>query len=356
MRTTSVRRRAGLLGLVAAALVAPVLPASAGPRLPGRIAYVGIDGTIRTIRPDGSGRKDLSPVGMVTGVSVSPDGSRVAFSQQATQTTDPYFSDVWVAGADLRGATPVGAVPGTLASEPTWSPDGSRLAYVQGVPAGLLGIGYQQQLWVMNRDGTGRRPVVALPGAVERLEWAPKGDAVAFVVDGQETSAAIGVVHVDATAPLPALVTHPPMIGVDKPHWSPDARWLSFMDSSSLYVVRPDGTGLRRLGPGDSYPFNGGAVWSPDGRTLASCLTSGGSFFGGVSGSGLTLVDVARPGRTRVLGSDPCLAPSWSPDGRSLAVVEVGSQQSSLDVVDARTGRARELDTGVWGIGLDWGR
>ena len=56
------------------------------------------------------------------------------------------------------------------------------------------------------------------------------------------------------------------------PAWSPDGRWIAFEREVNdrryvtVYVVRPDGTGLRRLSParvGQDW------AWSPDGRWIA---------------------------------------------------------------------------------------
>ena len=51
------------------------------------------------------------------------------------------------------------------------------------------------------------------------------------------------------------------------PAWSPDGRWLAFERAGHLYVIKVDGTGLRRLTrrpPGDRE-----AAWSPNGRYIA---------------------------------------------------------------------------------------
>jgi Tol biopolymer transport system component len=96
------------------------------------------------------------------------------------------------------------------------------------------------------------------------------------------------------------------------PAWSPDGRLIAFASSRSgggIYVVRPDGTAVRRLIRGPTSDV----VWSPDGRRLAYMGTNG--------------VYVARSdgrGRRRILGAGFSL-PVWAPNGRALAVVGRGA-------------------------------
>jgi Tol biopolymer transport system component len=92
------------------------------------------------------------------------------------------------------------------------------------------------------------------------------------------------------------------------PSWSPDGRLIAFASSrggGGIYVVRPDGAGLRRLVRGPTSDV----VWSPEGSRIA---------FMGISG-----IYVARKdgqNRQRILGTQFSL-PAWAPNGRELAVV-----------------------------------
>jgi len=46
--------------------------------------------------------------------------------------------------------------------------------------------------------------------------------------------------------------------------WSPDGQRIAFWDHDAIYVVNPDGSGLRRLAQ-NAFAFNS---WSPDGQKL----------------------------------------------------------------------------------------
>jgi Tol biopolymer transport system component len=135
---------------------------------------------------------------------------------------------------------------------------------------------------------------------------------------------------------------------ISPPDWSPDGRLIAFGfgNDEHLMTIRLDGTGIKRLG---SRTLRGrDPHWSPDGRQIAF----------------LEYSDSARPHRFRIL--DPASGrirtvfrsggsvwhQTWSPDGRSLAIVasmtieceEVETSDCetlSLWIVDPANGRRK---------------
>jgi Tol biopolymer transport system component len=111
----------------------------------------------------------------------------------------------------------------------------------------------------------------------------------------------------------------------EAPRWSRDGKQIIFDATEpntrvhQLFVVNANGTGLRKIGPGEC------ADWSPDNKQIA--FDDGGQVYvQNLDGQGRELV---TSGRT----------PRWSPDGSQLAVVE----NRMLYVVDLVTGERRAL-------------
>jgi Tol biopolymer transport system component len=108
------------------------------------------------------------------------------------------------------------------------------------------------------------------------------------------------------------------------PDWSPDGRLIAFASSrggGGIYIIRSDGTGLRRIFRGNASNLD----WSPDGRSLA---------FDGAGGISVLYRGVRRA--VRVLSGRRFSRPSWAPDGRRLAVVmELGDLSTGIYVVNA---------------------
>lgn len=122
-----------------------------------------------------------------------------------------------------------------------------------------------------------------------------------------------------------------------RPAWAPDGLRVAYLADRgtrhSLYLANADGSGVRLLLEGgvDS------ASWSPDGRLLAVARA-------GDRGFGLELVDAAS-GAARALptGLAQALDPTWSPDGARIAFA--GDAGSGFDVytISLAGGRRRRL-------------
>jgi WD40-like Beta Propeller Repeat len=115
------------------------------------------------------------------------------------------------------------------------------------------------------------------------------------------------------------------------PAASPDGRFVAALRGQQLWAMRPDGSGARMLAPSaDTFS------WSGDSRRLAF-------------GSGVAVWTVARWGGAprRVTDGTDDRAPSLSPDGRSIAFLRAGGQGWNLVV--RRNGRETVVAQQVWG-------
>jgi dipeptidyl aminopeptidase/acylaminoacyl peptidase len=90
--------------------------------------------------------------------SWSPDGSRIAF-------TSVRRHGIFVMNADGTSLRRVTTSP-SIDFQPTWSPDGRRLAFARNVP------GYHTDIFVVSVDGKGLRRLTTNRGADGDPDWA----------------------------------------------------------------------------------------------------------------------------------------------------------------------------------------
>jgi len=157
---------------------------------------------------------------------------------------------------------------------------------------------------------------VAAAGQTTRLIAEPYSGTIAFVRDG------LYVIHADGSG-----LRHitPPGIDVSGYKWSPNGRLIAYIGGyiggrgGSLWLVRPDGTGLRRLLRG-SQLASMGLSWSPDGKKIA--ITSPGPSAKEKTTDNCSIYVIPIHGshqsKLRDTGGS-CDNPSWSPRGDEIA-------------------------------------
>lgn len=120
------------------------------------------------------------------------------------------------------------------------------------------------------------------------------------------------------------------------PCWSPDGKRIAFQSdrdgTEQIYVMNVDGTALTKLtaAPGEKAM----PAWSHDGHQIAFCVTEESDIF--------IYVVSAEGGNPRRLTDG--MAPSWSPDDRTIAFNR--GQLPQIWLVDADGGSSRALVAG----------
>ena len=164
----------------------------------------------------------------------SPDGTRIAFARGGyAEVTDddpsPAYANrnIWLVSSDGSGVRQV--TNGRWHGSAGWSPNGERL--VTDTETGVVELGV---------DGSGRRMLVE--GDYSDPSWSPDGDLLLV-------SAGLGLGLGLAEGGQPPVEPLGTPVGFS-PDWSPDGKWIAFTDGENeadLWIVRPDGTGLRQL-------------------------------------------------------------------------------------------------------------
>ena len=126
----------------------------------------------------------------------SPDGRRIAFSRTEPSLDPGPNAQIWVMDADGTGAHRVTDESfAHEATQPAWSPDGTRIAYTEGgEPGGTAGVA------VVDVDGSAAHRLTACTfGRCERFPtnpvWSPDGSAIAVLWhEARLTRAAVALV------------------------------------------------------------------------------------------------------------------------------------------------------------------
>jgi Tol biopolymer transport system component len=203
---------------------------------------------------DGSGEQQLTKGSRDFYAEISPDGTRIVADTELPGTDGLLVMSI--DGTDRR-TFPVGD-----AMDPSWSPDGNRIAFTLDSGAADCCL----TLWVMNADGSGLARLGNARGYSPT--WSPDGTKIAFLMsgDGLEAATLLAVMASDGSDVTP--ITEPGWWG--EPDWSPDgASILTSLDRglihADLLTVAPDGTDLRVI---ERLPTLGRAHWSPDGTQI----------------------------------------------------------------------------------------
>jgi len=103
----------------------------------------------------------------------STAANRITFVSNRDLTDRQLGTDIYAMDADGSNLVNLTQTPSDTDSGPTWSPDGSRIAFTSN-RAG------QNDIFVMNADGTGQANLTNSFSADESPSWSPDGTQIAF--------------------------------------------------------------------------------------------------------------------------------------------------------------------------------
>jgi len=354
----------------------------------GELLFAKGSDVFRADHDGGNARKILTAAGIVGGIKLSPDGSRLRYTVSLNTVG---VSALWEARADGTNPHPMLSPDWNKPPQEccgNWTSDGRYFVF-QSTRDGL------SSLWVLpdqnpfprrvsrdpvqlttgplnfgfplpSRDGKklfaqGWQPRAemvrydAKSGAF--LPFLPNSDAAQVDFSGDGEFAAY-VRFTDATLWRSKLdgsdriqLTYPPL-QVTVPHWSPDGTQIAFSgakpgDPNRIYVIPAEGGSPEQISSGKS---DLDPTWSKDGSALMYGVLQ---LPGDPEPAKIMLLDLKTRAVTKVAGSDGICCPRWSPDGRW--VIALSADNQKLLLLDMSTQKWRQLADKIGTIGyMTW--
>jgi Tol biopolymer transport system component len=280
------------------------------------VFVINADGTQLTPLTNSDRDTDLEP-------TWSPDGTRIAFKTDVFNDPSPTRLRILRLANGSIDTLPTGSLsPFNL----RWSPDGSRLSFTDFA----IDDDVRDHVYVINADGSGSPRRLATVGNEDAGAWAPDGSRLVFT--GSQNSFGLGrlyVTDISGTAPRPITPDSSVIITEQgETEWSPDGTKIAFVGphpfgqdfGTDIYIVGADGTGLLNLTRTPPFTSNQRPRWSPDGQRIAF-LCSGSlnpqGFIGDICTASIDGGSVSN--LTNFLATYEELR--WSPDGAKIAFI-----------------------------------
>lgn len=187
---------------------------------------------------------------------ISPDGERIVYERRSNDImTDRTRSNLWIVDADGSNHRPLVSGP-QHATSPRWSPDGTRLAWLQAGEGGA-------SIMLRFMDDGATAVLATVREGADSLTWSPDGEMLAFerLVEAESKPLA------------------PPRSGPEGSEWSEPVKVFDavrykrdgagFIEEAytHLFVVPADGGTPRQVTSGD-FDHAGPYAWSADAETI----------------------------------------------------------------------------------------
>ncbi len=224
-------------------------------------------------------------------------------------------------------------------SAPSWSPDGTRIAYAH--THGTVESADRAGIYLI--DAQGGTPVQILSGDYAYPDWSPDGRRLVInAVNGHR-----GIFTITATGDSLTKLTSAWGYATK---WSPDGTTFAYQtyDRTQVYrmwLMASDGTGARALNPAgtDSW-FE--PDWSPDGNRLLHVRLGA-----GVPKPELFVMDTTGAAVQRLTHDGfEARYPVWSPDGQWIAWGSWHDTVAELWIMKSDGTEARKIANGLWPV------
>ncbi len=285
--------------------------------------------------------RDVFELERVLDPQISPDGRRIVYVRTGFDImTDRARSDLWIINRDGTGHRPLKSGANSY-SQARWSRGGTQLAYVSNQDG-------QSQIYVRWMDTGQEAQVTNMTGSPGGLRWSPDGRWISFSMFVAEQEA---TVEPDMPVAPDGADWGPAIRVIDDLNYRADGRGYLKDGYTQLFVVPADGGTPRQVTTG---PYNhGGARWTPDGTALLFSANRHENARDEPANSDVYAVSVASGEFTQLTDRfGPDGSPRVSPDGRMIAYTGFddrfqGYQVTKLYVMN-RDGTGSRLVTGAF--------
>jgi dipeptidyl aminopeptidase/acylaminoacyl peptidase len=250
--------------------------------------------------------RDLFDLEAASDPQISPDGRWIAYVRRSGDImTDRFRRSIWLIDTRTGAQSPLA----TGASQPVWSPDGGRLAYIAAAEGG------RAQLFVRWMSTGQAVAITGLPDSPSSVAWSPDGRQIAYAMFVPDEGARLG----------------PPQSRPDGAQWADPLQVITAVTYRAdgqgylragydqLFLVSSEGGAPRQLTYG-AYNNGGPLSWTPDGRTLVFSGNRSPDWEREAVNSEVYALDVASGRITALTNRDgPDNEPAVSPDGRLIA-------------------------------------
>ncbi len=171
--------------------------------------------------------------GLVSLPALSPDGRTIAFVESNSRGLQCIQLLDWETGS-VRTLTGFS----TFNSEPAWSQDGERIAYVHG-------SGHRDHIAVVSRDGSLVKDIYLAHQSIRDPSWAPDGRNLTFIATPEDGINQLKMLDL-ASGQAKILCSSPETMA--NPRWEPHGLWLTYDEQGK-------GTLLLNVATGTIRPF-----------------------------------------------------------------------------------------------------
>lgn len=283
--------------------------------------------------------EDIFALEYASDIQVSPDGDHVVYVRNSNDIMrDNTARSLWMLNTQTGQHFPLYADDASY-SQPVWSPQGDRLAFVSNQSG-------RNQIHVhwLEHDRTAR--ISSVEAAPTGLAWSPEGDKLAFSMSVKASRSDYASSVYRPAMPGGAEWAERPQI-FERAQYQRDGSGR--MDSAyrHIFVVPTDGGSARQLTRGN-YDHGGQLAWTPNGEALVFSASRDDNFE--FESRQNELYSVSLQGEITQITDEPGTKrnPVFSPDGSQLAYIygsadNVPYSNARLRVMNWRSKQSNEL-------------